>query len=130
MFNHIDIGVLETLGFTILETPDAFQKMTRETFLFDPHLEWKHTARALDVAHPCLRIGNMIPIDVSWYVSCQHDFVVLGLVVVIVVVVKANGPMREANSIPKQFHTYDVPGERVHTTLQQRPCPNGNPRSS
>jgi hypothetical protein len=66
MFNHIDIALLQTQGFTILETPDAFTMMTRDTFLFDPHLEWKHTVRALDVAYPSLRIGNLIPSDISW----------------------------------------------------------------
>lgn len=65
MFNHVDMALLETLGCTILQTPDAFEQMTTDTFLFDPHLEWKHTVRALNVAHPYLRIGNMIPNDID-----------------------------------------------------------------
>lgn len=65
VFNHLDIELLQSLGYTVLETPSAFQQMTTNTFLFDPHVDWKLTARAVSVADPCLRIGNMILDDVS-----------------------------------------------------------------
>lgn len=58
MFNRVDEAMLVHLGFTVLTTPEAFAAMTPETFLFDPHLEWNHTATALEVAHPSFRIGN------------------------------------------------------------------------
>ena len=58
MFNHLDEAFLKTLGYTVLKTPDAFAKMTPETFLFDPCLEWTYTAMAFAVALPSFRIGN------------------------------------------------------------------------
>ena len=64
-FNHVDIALLESLGYTVLESPDAFKQMTINTFLFDPHVDWKLTVKALEVADPCLRIGNMILDDIS-----------------------------------------------------------------
>lgn len=66
MFNHLDEAFLKTLGYIILKTPDAFEKMTTETFLFDPHLEWKHTARAFTVALPSFRIGNNLSYSNAW----------------------------------------------------------------
>lgn len=65
-FNRVDMALLKRVGCTVLESPDAFDRMTSDTFLFDPHLEWKHTVRALDVAHPSLRIGNTIDSDLFW----------------------------------------------------------------
>lgn len=59
----MDIALLESLGYTVIETPGAFEHMTANTFLFDPHVDWKITVRALNVADPCLRIGNMIVDD-------------------------------------------------------------------
>lgn len=61
----MDVALLESLGYTKLETPDAYKYMTTNTFLFDPHVDWRITVRALSVADPCLRIGNMILDDFS-----------------------------------------------------------------
>ena len=65
-FNCLDQQFLESLGYTVLPTPNALEAMTPTTFLFDPHLEWKHSASALEKAHPSFRIGNSLTTFSVW----------------------------------------------------------------
>lgn len=65
-FNHLDESLLNSLGYTVLKTPSALGKMTAETFLFDPYLEWDVTAKAFAVAQPSFRIGNNLLFDDNW----------------------------------------------------------------
>lgn len=57
-FNDLDNDFLEKLGHTVLKTPLAFSKMTKDTFLFAPHLEYRHVASILEVAHPSFYMGS------------------------------------------------------------------------
>jgi len=57
-FNHLDEEVIQSLGYTILKTPEAFEKISTTTLLFVPHLEPQFYAMALEAAHPSLCIGN------------------------------------------------------------------------
>ena len=56
----MDKTFLAKLGYTVLERPDASNKMNEETFLFAPHLEYKHIATALEIAHPSLYMGSAL----------------------------------------------------------------------
>ncbi|MCJ1465599.1 hypothetical protein MMC07_004218 [Pseudocyphellaria aurata] len=59
-FNDMDKTFLAKLGYTVLERPDASNKMNQDTFLFAPHLEYKHIAAALEIAHPSLYMGTAL----------------------------------------------------------------------
>lgn len=65
VFNSLDESVLKSLGYTVVETPDAFSKLNGTTFLFAPHLECFHYATALEIATPVLSIGS----DLQMYVG-------------------------------------------------------------
>lgn len=56
----MDKTFLAKLGFTVLEVPDASNKMNKDTFLFAPHLEYQHIASVLSVAHPSLYVGSAL----------------------------------------------------------------------
>ena len=59
--NDAEIAFLEDeLGYTVLETPHAFDKITTETFVFAPYVPEQIVAEALERAHPALYIGNDI----------------------------------------------------------------------
>jgi len=60
MFNRLDEEFLQSLGYSILTTPEAFEEVTSGTFLFAPHLEWPNYIQALRVATPSLCIGNTV----------------------------------------------------------------------
>lgn len=58
IFNSVDVAVLQSLGYTVVETPDAFSKLNSTTFLFAPHLECFNYATALEAATPVLSVGS------------------------------------------------------------------------
>lgn len=60
MFNRLDEEFLRSLSYSILSTPEAYEELTPETFLFAPHLEWPNYIQALQVATPSLCIGNSL----------------------------------------------------------------------
>lgn len=57
-FNHMDNAFLKTLGYTILQVPEALSKLTKDTFFFAPHLEYQHIASSLKIAQPTFYIGS------------------------------------------------------------------------
>ena len=57
-FTKSDIAYLESLGYIVVETPRAFNAISRSTFLFAPHLERNVYASALEKAHPALCVGS------------------------------------------------------------------------
>lgn len=58
VFNALDHTILESLGYTVVQSPDAFSKLNSTTFLFAPHLECFHYATALETATPVLSVGS------------------------------------------------------------------------
>jgi len=58
IFDALDHAVLASLGYTVLEDPEAFSKISNQTFVFAPHLEFGAYATALEGAMPALCIGN------------------------------------------------------------------------
>lgn len=61
IYNDAEIAFLrDELGYTVLETPHAFDKTTTETFVFAPYVPDHIVAEALERAHPALYIGNNI----------------------------------------------------------------------
>ena len=69
LFNRLDEDFLQGLGYFILPTPEAFERLTFGTFLFAPHLEWPYYIQALRVATPSLCIGN----TVREYLESSHE---------------------------------------------------------
>lgn len=65
IFNPLDRAVLQSLGYAVVETPDAFSRLGGTTFLFAPHLECLHLATALETATPSLSVGS----DLDMYVE-------------------------------------------------------------
>ena len=66
-YNEVEVSFLQDhLGFTVLETPNAFDKVTASTFLFAPRVHMAVTAEALERAHPALYIGNDIEVDMRY----------------------------------------------------------------
>ncbi|CAD6566903.1 MAG: hypothetical protein ASARMPRED_000191 [Alectoria sarmentosa] len=65
IFNSLDETILQSLGYTVVKTPDAFSKLNNTTFLFAPHLECFHYATALGIATPVLSIGS----DLQMYIQ-------------------------------------------------------------
>lgn len=59
-FNDMDKSFLEGLGYTVLERPDATNRVDEDTFLFAPHLDFKNIATALTIAHPSLYMGSTL----------------------------------------------------------------------
>ena len=68
-FNSLDKELLLSMGFVVLESPDAMERMTSTTFLFTPHLEFFIIQNALEKAHPSLYCGNDLEHHVQWSVS-------------------------------------------------------------
>jgi len=64
-FNSRDKTFLESLGYTVLEDPEAFSKIDHNTFLFAPHLEVGPLATALENSTPAVCISN----DIDGYVN-------------------------------------------------------------
>ncbi|KAL9138085.1 MAG: hypothetical protein Q9175_000695 [Cornicularia normoerica] len=65
IFEPLDQIILKSLGYTVVETPDAFSKLNSTTFLFAPHLECFHYATALEIVTPILSVGS----DLQMYVE-------------------------------------------------------------
>ena len=57
-FTDVEKAFLRSLGYTVLEDPAACEKMSANTFLFAPFLDYNVAASALMVAFPALYIGN------------------------------------------------------------------------
>ena len=58
VFNSLDEAFLRSLGYTIVPTPEGFEKIDETTFLFAPHLEWPIYLMALQKEPYSLCIGN------------------------------------------------------------------------
>lgn len=65
VFNALDRSVLQGLGYTVVEIPDALAKLNGTTFLFAPHLECCHYATALGTATPVLSVGSDLHVYVD-----------------------------------------------------------------
>lgn len=61
----VEIDFLESLGYTVLDNPDAIDMMSSSIFLLAPYCPFDVTARALKTALPALYIGND-PKEVGW----------------------------------------------------------------
>ncbi|CAD6591490.1 MAG: hypothetical protein ASARMPRED_005412 [Alectoria sarmentosa] len=59
LYNDMETSFLQThLGYTVLDTPRAFDKVTPSTFLFAPRVHGVDVAEALERALPALYVGN------------------------------------------------------------------------
>ena len=77
-FNRLDIEILTSLGYVVLQTPEAFKKMTDTTFLYAPRMETRFIATALEQAQPSLYIGNDLSMWVHGlvlYILSNVDFI-------------------------------------------------------
>lgn len=70
-FQPAEIQFLESLGYTVLDDPDAFDVMSASTFLFAPYCPYDVTARALRSALPALFVGND-PQEAGWSVMYRQ----------------------------------------------------------
>ncbi|KAL9640114.1 MAG: hypothetical protein Q9164_000501 [Protoblastenia rupestris] len=59
-FTNSDINYLESLGFTVLDSPHGFDRIDPNTFLFAPHLESNIYALALQNDLPALSLGSEV----------------------------------------------------------------------
>lgn len=57
-FTRSDVEYLETQGYTVVASPAAFDLVDPNTFLFAPHLEHKHYAKAVEIHLPAITIGS------------------------------------------------------------------------
>lgn len=64
-FQPVAIQFLESLGYTVLDDPEAFDMMSPSTFLFAPYCPEDVNYRALESSFPALYIGND-PRLVTW----------------------------------------------------------------
>ncbi|KAL8924002.1 MAG: hypothetical protein Q9208_004286 [Pyrenodesmia sp. 3 TL-2023] len=60
VFNDLDTAFLNSLGYAVLPSPEAFKHITPSTFLFAPHLEIPVYMEALSGPKPRLCIGTAI----------------------------------------------------------------------
>ena len=60
-FNTLDKEFLQSRGYRIVTSPEAYDRMTASTFLYAPCNEWFVVFKAIEVAHPALFIGNDVP---------------------------------------------------------------------
>ncbi|KAL8763725.1 MAG: hypothetical protein Q9184_000517 [Pyrenodesmia sp. 2 TL-2023] len=60
VFNELDTAFLESFGYAVLPSPEAFKYITPLTFLFAPHLEIPVYMEALSGPTPRLCIGTAI----------------------------------------------------------------------
>ncbi|MCJ1258075.1 hypothetical protein MMC24_005905 [Lignoscripta atroalba] len=64
-FNALDERFIQSLGFTVLESPRAIGRLTSTSFLFAPRLEFPIIYDALAAATPVLYVGNDLREDFS-----------------------------------------------------------------
>lgn len=64
-FDPVEIRFLESLGYTVLDDPDAFGMMSSSTFLFAPYCPDSVNCWALESSFPALYVGNR-PHLVCW----------------------------------------------------------------
>ena len=57
-FTKVEKKFLQSLGYTVLEDPAAFNKMSASTFLFAPFVAYNVASSALAVSFPALYMGN------------------------------------------------------------------------
>lgn len=57
VFNNLDRGLLESLGITVVDHPEAFGLITRSTLLFCPGAEKKHLELVLP-SNPLVLFGG------------------------------------------------------------------------
>lgn len=57
-FNEVETSFLSSLGYTVLQTPEIYDKMTPNTFLFALHLPVFLTARCVKICIPALYVGK------------------------------------------------------------------------
>ena len=57
-FTQVEKRFLESLGYTVLEDPAAFEKMSASTFLFAPFIPYDVASSAFAVSFPALYMGN------------------------------------------------------------------------
>ena len=57
-FTKVEKKFLQSLGYTVLEDPAAFEKMSASTFLFAPFVAYDVASSAFAVSFPALFIGN------------------------------------------------------------------------
>ena len=62
-FTKVEKRFLQSLGYTVLEDPAAFEEMSTSTFLFAPFIPYNVASSALAVSFPALYMGNS-PADV------------------------------------------------------------------
>ena len=58
LFNDVEVAFLTHLGYTVLQDPEARDKMTSTTFLYHIHCPHTVSAHCLDACFPALYIGN------------------------------------------------------------------------
>ena len=61
----MDKSFLTSLGYTVLEDPEAFSRIDEKTFVFAPHLEVAQAATSLEERNPAVYVGN----DLNNYVN-------------------------------------------------------------
>ena len=57
-FTKVEKRFLQSLGYTVLEDPAAFEQMSASTFLFAPFVAYNVASSALAVSFPALYMGN------------------------------------------------------------------------
>ena len=57
-FTKVEKRFLQSLGYTVLEDPAAFEKMSASTFLFAPFIPYNVASSAFAFSFPALYIGN------------------------------------------------------------------------
>ena len=66
IYNDAEVSFLrDHLGYTVLRTPEAFNRVTASTLVFAPRVHMADTAEALERAHPALYIGNEIEVSME-----------------------------------------------------------------
>ncbi|KAL9133775.1 MAG: hypothetical protein Q9175_005047 [Cornicularia normoerica] len=71
-FRPVEIQFLDSLGYTVLDDPDAFDMMSPSTFLFAPYCPDIVTYKALKSSFPALYIGND-PRSVISSIMCRRS---------------------------------------------------------
>ena len=71
-FRPVEIQFLDSLGYTVLDDPDAFDMMSPSTFLFAPYCPDIVTYKALKSPFPALYIGND-PRSVIISIMCRRS---------------------------------------------------------
>ena len=71
-FQPVEIQFLESLGYTVLDDPEAFDMMSASTFLFAPYCPDYVMCMALEPSSPALYVGND-PQQVGWNIMNRPD---------------------------------------------------------